>query len=419
MVAQDERGKRIGDGGLLPQEELLASLHSLLQNVKIHQDNNVLVGRCVARFRQVVGMLLEEYDDITIQISKGTFFIGGERLVYRRGAALLVEHMMKFMERRGLVGIQFHSTVMTAPAGQIVAFARLLLAALGQKNPMAWLVLRLEEVKFFWVVLLQPEIVEAEERLGFDAGGAGDTVGSDLGSRASAAAGDAGETSKVIVEVAGRRSPRRLYAYALAAVKEVAEKIAANRRAGIKNAVRIVQNMVEEIALQEQPRLLAMSTIRIYDDYTYSHSVNVAILAMYFGKKIGADKETLECLGICGLFHDLGKVRIPAAILSKATPLSAAEVAAIHEHSLNSVRMILRLRASARRKAAIILPPLEHHMRFDQTGYPDIGWSRPQSTLWPDHRHLRLFRCPDLPPDLSGECLFPRSGPGDDAGNER
>jgi len=170
-----------------------------------------------------------------------------------------------------------------------------------------------------------------------------------------------------------------LYAYALEAMREVAGKISCNHRAGIRNAVRVVQNMVEEITLQEQPLLLAMSTIRVYDDYTFSHSVNVAILSMFLGKKIGVNRETLECLGISGLFHDLGKVLVPAAIFNKEGPLTEEEFGEIRKHSLNSTRLILRLRASAKRKSGIIMPPLEHHLRFDLKGYPQIGWKKPQT----------------------------------------
>jgi len=162
-------------------------------------------------------------------------------------------------------------------------------------------------------------------------------------------------------------------------MREVSGKISGNQRAGIRNAVRIVQNMVEEVTLQEQPLLLAMSTVRVYDDYTFSHSVNVAILSMFLGKKIGVNKDTLECLGICGLFHDLGKVLIPVEVFNKVSPLTAEELAAIQKHSLNSTRLIMRLRASAKRKSAIVMPPMEHHLRYDLTGYPKIGWKKPIS----------------------------------------
>lgn len=386
MAAQGGNNGKIGDLELLPGEELLAALHGLAQNARLHQENNILVRRCVERLLRVVGKLLEEADEISIQIAKGKFFIGQEKLVYRRGTALLVENMMKYMERRGLVGLRLYPAVLVAPPGQIVAFARILNEALRQKNPMDWLVLRLEEAKLQWVALLQPEVGETAVGRGREGRGRG-AAWSAAPAGGGAVAGEVGaakstggaEERETVVEVAGGRSPRRLYAYALEAMREVADKISGNQRAGIRNAVRIVQNMVEEVTLQEQPLLLAMSTVRVYDDYTFSHSVNVAILSMFLGKKIGVGKETLECLGICGLFHDLGKVLIPAEVFGKEGRLSADELAEIRKHSLNSTRLIMRLRASAKRKAAIIIPPLEHHMGFDLSGYPDIGWRKPIS----------------------------------------
>jgi len=404
---------------LLPGEELLASLHSLLQNVKFHHENNILVIKCIQRIMNVTCKWFEESDEISIQIGKGKFFINGDKLLYRRISAFLVERMMKFMESRGIMGLRLYPALMVAPSEQIVAFARHLNAAIRYKKPLDWLVLRLEEDKLYWVALLQPEALDSADvsaglvlsgRRAGRATGAGSGSGrrqngtweaGAAGAGPGGAGGDGGGGPGVPEgigvgggctgeseghgggaeggEVAGRRSPRRLYAYALEAMREVAGKISGNQRAGIRNAVRIVQNMVEEITVQEQPLLLAMSTIRVYDDYTFSHSVNVGILSMFLGKKIGVNKETLECLGICGLFHDLGKVLVPAEIFNKEEPLTEEELGEIRKHSLNGTRLILRLRASAKRKAGIIMPPLEHHLRFDLKGYPQIGWQKPQT----------------------------------------
>ncbi|NTV15215.1 MAG: HD domain-containing protein [Desulfobulbaceae bacterium] len=409
-----EPTKKIAGLELTPPEELLAALLSLINNVRLHQSNNVLVIKCVARLLLAAGRLFAEESEISVQIAKGTFYICGDKLPYRRSSALLVENLLKFMERRGLVGLRFYPAMLVAPVEQLVAFAGLLHESAQHKNPLDWLVLRLEEAKLQWLAMLQPEIGDSadaaaglgrhgEDRgAGSGPGGFGGGLGaasvpgggpeggpgtssagrrqeSQVRSGAGAGGGGDREDAPPVLEVPGQRSPRRLYAYALEAMREVADKISGNQRAGIRNAVRIVQNMVEEVTLQEQPLLLAMSTVRVYDDYTFSHSVNVAILSMFLGKKIGVNKDTLEALGICGLFHDLGKVLIPAEILKKQSRLTAEELAEIHKHSLNSTRLIMRLRASAKRKSAIVMPPLEHHLRYDLTGYPEIGWKKPQS----------------------------------------
>jgi HD-GYP domain-containing protein (c-di-GMP phosphodiesterase class II) len=414
-----EKSPSLGaEAELQPGEELLAALHSLLQNVKFHQENNILVINCIKRIMTATGKFFEEADDLSIQLAKGQFYINDEKLLHRRTSAFLVENMLKFMESRGVMGLRFYPAMLVAPSEQVVALARHLNAAVRQKNPMDWLILRLEEEKLNWVALLQPEALDSVDvAAGIGSGGKGGhpagrdvNPGRQVGGHATGAAtpgvgpdggGEGGDSTGTgrdggvgpggvgvpagsgsgagVPEVAGRRSPRRLYAYALEAMREVAEKISGNQRSGVRNAVRIVQNMVEEIIIQEHPLLLAMSTIRVYDDYTFSHSVNVAILSMFLGKKIGVGKETMELLGISGLFHDLGKVLVPVEIFNKQGTLTEEEFGEIRKHSLNSARLILRLRASAKRKAGIIMPPLEHHLRYDLKGYPEIGWEKPQT----------------------------------------
>ncbi len=421
MTEQDIAYSGTGKFERQPGEELLAALHSLLQNIRVHQENNILVIKCIQRIMEVVGKYFDQTDEITIQIAKGKFYINDMELPYRRSSSFLIGKMLEFMESRELLGIRFYPALLLVPSNQIVAFARHLHKAALQKQPMDWLVLRLQEDNLNWVALLQQEVPDSSsDSTGHRSGGKGERAGSlgggfwrrvntetdalaDNGTTASEGADLDGSSEDgspddigsgegrgsnnaagavfgtFMAEMPGQRSPRRLYAYALAAMREVAAKISGNQRTGIRNAVRVIQNMVEEITIQEQPLLLAMSTIKVYDDYTFAHSVNVSIMSMFFGKKIGANKETLECLGISGLFHDLGKVLVPAGIVNKDAPLTEEEFQEICKHPLNSARLILRLRATAKRKSGIIIPPLEHHLRFDLKGYPQIGWTKPQT----------------------------------------
>ena len=67
--------------------------------------------------------------------------------------------------------------------------------------------------------------------------------------------------------------------------------------------------------------MLGMSTIRDYDDYTYTHPVNVAILSLCLGKRIGLSRISLSHLAICGLVH-LGKLEIPKKVLNKPGKLN-------------------------------------------------------------------------------------------------
>jgi HD-GYP domain-containing protein (c-di-GMP phosphodiesterase class II) len=130
-----------------------------------------------------------------------------------------------------------------------------------------------------------------------------------------------------------------------------------------------MQNMVE-YAFVDESILLGASTIREHDDYTYTHSVNVAILSVCLGNRIGLSRNALTYLSICALFHDLGKVEVAQEILKKPSGLNPEEWEEIRKHPLSSVRQILMLRASHALKTRILLAPFEHHLGYDLSGYP-------------------------------------------------
>jgi len=105
----------------------------------------------------------------------------------------------------------------------------------------------------------------------------------------------------------------------------------------------------------------------------------VAILAMTLGKKIGMKRTTLERLGLCGLFHDLGKIEIPKDILNKKGKLDNSEYEEIKKHSMNSAMLILKLKTEKYHKVHLLISPFEHHVRYDHSGYPSIDKRRPIS----------------------------------------
>ena len=138
-----------------------------------------------------------------------------------------------------------------------------------------------------------------------------------------------------------------------------------------------------ELLSENESILLGMSTIRDHDDYTYTHSINVSILCVCLGKRLNLSRNFLTKLGICGMVHDLGKVEIPQEILNKPGKLEGIEWTEMQSHSLKSVLQILRMYASPDLKARILIPPFEHHLKYDLSGYPDFNIGKPiVTTLW-------------------------------------
>src|SRR5207302_10583969 len=92
----------------------------------------------------------------------------------------------------------------------------------------------------------------------------------------------------------------------------------------IKKIKRVVQGIVDQI-LSEETSLIGLTTIRDYDEYTFTHSVNVCIFAVALGKRLGLGKLQLYDLGMVALFHDIGKSIVPVDVLNKTGVLTDGE----------------------------------------------------------------------------------------------
>jgi len=271
--------------------------------------------------------------------------------------------MLDYFEKRKLEGLRFSTDVKDIPPAQILTFARLIDKAEKQKDPIEWVEQQLDYHGFQWV-----EIIKVEEAIPPVTDDETIDKKDDRGTQA--------ETLHKERKERGLRA----YGYALTSLKEVAEKISSNRRAGIRKTLRVIHNMIDLI-IDDEAILLGLSTIRDYDDYTYTHSVNVAVLGMCLGLRIGLSRKFLETLGVCGMLHDLGKVEISSEIINKPGKLNDREFEEIQKHPMNSVRKILKLQASRDLKGKILLPPFEHHLKYDLTGYPQTHRKKPASLL--------------------------------------
>jgi HD-GYP domain-containing protein (c-di-GMP phosphodiesterase class II) len=151
-------------------------------------------------------------------------------------------------------------------------------------------------------------------------------------------------------------------------VNDVANK-ASQGMVGVRKSRRLAQSIVELIQ-EDKSLMIGMTTIKDFDDYTYAHSVNVALLATCLGMNSGLSDISLEHLSICALFHDLGKVGVSKKILFKKGALTDGEWEQMKAHPLIGVRKILMLNAPPSLRSRIILGPFEHHLNLDMTGYP-------------------------------------------------
>lgn len=338
-------------------EELLRTLYSLLRSVTIYHDSNKLVADKVTRLIRIVVQLLGKDENLTIKIVNNRFFVHDEKVLYGRERESLLNTILHYFEERHIGGLRFSASIRNVSHDAILDFSRLVNEAAQKESPDEWLGQQVTEKGYTWV-----DIICAAERNG-DGEQAGDPSLKKV------------KHDKTIER---KEQGRKDYSHAFTAVKEVSAKLFQQQRVGIRKTLRLVQSIVEHI-LGDESIYLALSTVRVYDDYTYTHSVNVSLLAMCLGKHIGLSRHSLERLGLCGLFHDLGKLQIPLGILNKPGKLSSREFEIMEKHSVNSVRLIMKLNVSHDRKASILLAPFEHHLKYNLQGYPQVQWKKPIS----------------------------------------
>lgn len=176
---------------------------------------------------------------------------------------------------------------------------------------------------------------------------------------------------KVEGETDVRKVVKKAYFNAVSFTRGVVTKIKSGEKVNIKKAKRVVESMVDLILEQEQ-LILGMTAIKDYDEYTYHHSVNVSILSVALGQRLGMSKKALTELGMIALFHDIGKTEIPIEILNKPTNFTDEEWKIMKRHPYWGVRAILRLRGFDPLTIKSAIVAFEHHMFYDHSGYPSL-----------------------------------------------
>jgi len=130
--------------------------------------------------------------------------------------------------------------------------------------------------------------------------------------------------------------------------------------------MRLVESnrLLEESALEAVESLNA--TVDAKDPYTAGHSLRVQRIAVALGEELGLGREQLDVLRFAGLFHDIGKIGVPDAILTKPARLTELEFEIMKRHPEDGARIVARLRRLHPAVPAI----LHHHERWDGNGYP-------------------------------------------------
>ena len=181
---------------------------------------------------------------------------------------------------------------------------------------------------------------------------------------------------KVAGDLADMATIKKLYNDAVSVAGQLWETAQHEGKPDSGAARTMIDGLAQAVA-QNRTALLALTTLKNYDNYTFTHMVNVSILTMGQARTLGIDGPLLREFGLAALMHDIGKVRTPLEILHKPDKLTDAEFEIMKRHVVEGAEI---LRATRDIPALAPVVAFEHHLRLDGTGYP-VGVSRPSLNL--------------------------------------
>jgi putative nucleotidyltransferase with HDIG domain len=160
---------------------------------------------------------------------------------------------------------------------------------------------------------------------------------------------------------------KKIQVEAVKVVSNILRDARIGKQVSIEQATPVVTNITDAV-LGNDGTLVSLCRIKQRDSYTFQHSVSISALLVTFCNSMGGySNDQLIEIGLGGLFHDAGKMKIPDAILNKPGRLSEQEFAIMRSHVTEGVRY-LRLGGGLSESALKIVG--EHHERFDGSGYP-------------------------------------------------
>jgi len=312
---------------------LIISLYAALRAIRLYPLENAAVQNAAEDLAEVAGALIEREHELEIKVSGEFVFINTVRLRLDLDNYASFSQLLSLFRSSGIGSLHLHARPQVKDWQRFLA-----LVLVPSQDPPATrfhqLLGRLEQQGLTMFQLGEPrESADDDERA----------------------------KSKEIA--------KKTYSQSVAVTKDLMTSVRMGRSPNIKKIKRVVQGIVDQI-LNEETSLIGLTTIRDYDEYTFTHSVNVCIFSVALGKRLGFNKLQLYDLGMAALFHDIGKSRVPAEIINKATGLDEDEWRLIAAHPWMGALALFQLRGQQDLPYRAMVVAHEHHMKLDMTGYP-------------------------------------------------
>jgi HD-GYP domain-containing protein (c-di-GMP phosphodiesterase class II) len=162
---------------------------------------------------------------------------------------------------------------------------------------------------------------------------------------------------------------KRTYAQSVQVARDALGDVRLGKAVNVRKVKRAVQGIVDQV-LSNESSMVTMTTLRDFDEYTFTHCVNVCIFSVIIGQRLGLEKLQLYELGLGALFHDVGKQRVNVEIINKPGGLTDEEWLQLKEHTTEGLLVLFTMHGFADVPYRQMLMAYEHHMKLDLSGYP-------------------------------------------------
>jgi HD-GYP domain-containing protein (c-di-GMP phosphodiesterase class II) len=343
MTVSPEQPGFSDDEGLIKNAglKLVQKIFSASKIIQLYQLNNEVIKRTLSELVADILALIRIDGRASLRASPEFLYINDVRIQMDSQTAHIFFYLIEEMKKRGVEALEFYDRV---EADEIGAFLKLFYGVeLGEDTYDA--LKTVMDINGVRNIEIQPWI-DRETRLG-------DSVSQDQDVRS--------ESNQVFFRT-------------VHLMKGILQTIEQKHVIQVKKAKRLTQQMTDIINTDESI-LLGLASIKDFDEYTYAHSVNVCILSMLTGDRLHLYKQDIAKLGLAALFHDIGKVHIPAALINGTEELAKKDWELMKYHTFLGAIELARVKTLNEIVDGMFVA-LQHHVHYNMNGYPRKpgGW---------------------------------------------
>ena len=313
--------------------ELLTALYAAAQSLKLYPIENATVQHALDELQAVATRIIRVEGLVSVRLAEEFLFLNDSRLRLDLSNYAAFSYVTGLLRRHGVGGLDADAEVQREEWAPLLSL--LLREGTGDQSAFATIAERLSATPVRHITI-SPE------------------------SAAAMADQDQDEQKRVA---------KRTYFQGVAVAKEVLTDVRLGKAVNVRRIKRAVQGIVDQV-LNNETSLIGMTTLRDYDEYTFTHSVNVCIFSVVLGQRLGLDKLQLYELGLGALLHDIGKQRIDAEITKKTDSLNDEEWRVMQQHPVEGLLSLFSMRGFTEAPYRAMLLAYEHHMKTDMSGYP-------------------------------------------------